>query len=103
MNELLGPFLKSNPQTPEKASFPLSSGLQMACLYGDLNLVKMLVSRGENIDQVTMSPDNFGRGRCAMSVAAELGHNSILEFLILAGGLLFVLFIFLSLQHTQEM
>lgn len=33
-----------------------------------------------------MSPDNFGRGRCPMSVAAELGHNEILEFLIAAGG-----------------
>jgi hypothetical protein len=33
-----------------------------------------------------MSPDNFGRGRCPMSVAAELGHNHILEFLIAAGG-----------------
>lgn len=70
----------------EQVSLPVSSGLQLACLYGDLNFVKMLVSRGENIDQVTMSPDNFGRGRCPMSVAAELGHNDVLSFLVTAGG-----------------
>ena len=70
----------------ESVALPVASGLQLACQYGDLNLVKMLVSRGEAIDQVTMSPDNFGRGRCPMSVAAELGHNAVLQFLISAGG-----------------
>jgi hypothetical protein len=70
----------------DHVALPISTGLQLACLYGDLNFVKMLVSRGENIDQVTMSPDNFGRGRCPMSVAAELGHNGVLSFLISAGG-----------------
>lgn len=89
MMELVRPMIQGREMAapvPEKSAMPLSSGLQLACLYGDLNLVKMLVSRGESIDQVTMSPENFGRGRCPMSVAAELGHNSILEFLIGAGG-----------------
>lgn len=91
MLDLVRPMLHSGERVmsgpiTEKATMPLSSGLQMACLYGDLNLVKMLVSRGENIDLVTMSPENFGRGRCPMSVAAELGHTAILKFLIDAGG-----------------
>lgn len=89
MLELVRPMIQGGEMAapvPEKSAMPLHSGLQLACLYGDLNLVKMLVSRGESIDQVTMSPDNFGRGRCPMSVAAELGHNGILKFLIDAGG-----------------
>jgi len=90
LHELLGPFLQK-PQSvsaapSDRTPLPIQSGLQIACLFGDLNLVKMLVSRGEKIDQVTMSPDNFGRGRCPMSVAAELGHHHILQFLITSGG-----------------
>lgn len=70
----------------DRVQIPVSSALQVACMYGDLLFTKMLVSRGENINQVLMSPDNFGRGRCCSSVAAELGHNSVLQFLISAGA-----------------
>lgn len=49
MHELMAPLLTSKVPMSQ---MPISSGLQMACLYGDLNLAKMLVSRGESIDQV---------------------------------------------------
>jgi ankyrin repeat protein len=75
-----------NAPSPDRVQVPVSSALQLACMYGDLSFTKMLVSRGENMDQVIMSPDNFGRGRCCLSVAAELGHNDVLAFLISAGA-----------------
>jgi hypothetical protein len=51
MHERLSPlFVTRTPMLGQTALF--SSALQMACLYGDLNFAKMLVSRGENIDEV---------------------------------------------------
>ncbi len=62
MYELLAPLMQQSQNT---AQIPFSSGLQMACLYGDLNLAKMLVSRGENIDQVCARVHMSVRFLCA--------------------------------------
>lgn len=68
------------------SKIPLNTSLQLACIFGDMNLVRALVTRGHQLDATLIDPDSFARGRSALSISAEMGFTEICEYLIEQGA-----------------